>query len=793
GIKRLCAELLEIQALSDDDFHRNIFSNYSAFLGVFEEVKDMEKELMKLKTQVSTQKGLVKELIDGVYLKLLSEETMESIIEESEMDEPPPSNQLEVHIDDILEILDTLLSENRIDEAIAILETEEENFKRVEVELGDVPSDVLMLYKSLISERKAMLTLESTLVAENSRISGPELQKAPVGICRLGESHLANQLLLRYYHSRIARGIHDLQNSKVFLHGVYIREVSRFVFSMISRAAGSFMELYGETSPFSSEFIQWVYEEIEVFAVSFARYVISVPEVSNRLSTAVESVQFALSYCSLLESQRLVLRPCLIEHVRPCMEDVLLIHVDHFKKVIGIFTATDAWVLGRYLLSGILNESCSSMVIGERPEYCLLTSSGRKFVTVLQAITGDVTPLIALQLEDSILRGLMNLFSEYIAILERAITSETNDSGISLAETVPQQVSILANLSTLENLFSSTILSVFGSNNPIDSRLMKNQSVGFHQQELESRVLFVQDACARLKAHFFQQFVCRMMSPEIGCKLTPQKCMDSEVDPGLVHDLVPSVAFQVLFLELRKLEIRGNIEEKLNLEHPGIRNQFVLDMHFLAEIIRFGDYFSTNPLVPATLMKSVFDSAGLDSTRDADAGWIMKAATERLVKIEETESPSDDELVGIPVEEPPENHSEHASETVNDDGTHFSEDSSLMLEENAATTGASEVSIGKGNAELNHAGQSPYLLKDKGCPINNGAACLTDVLGNMEDVESGNAAYYRFHFDQETFSPHFCFQRLNDMEEFRGERYYDLLFLCLLFRAMNNIDDAQTI
>jgi hypothetical protein len=43
--------------------------------------------------------------------------------------------------------------------------------------------------------------------------------------------------------------------------------------------------------------------------------------------------------------------------------------------------------------------------------------------------------------------------------------------------------------------------------------------------------------------------------------------------------------------------------------------QFVLDMHFLAEIIRFGDYFSTNPSVPATLMKSVFDSAGLDPTR----------------------------------------------------------------------------------------------------------------------------------------------------------------------------------
>jgi hypothetical protein len=31
------------------------------------------------------------------------------------------------------------------------------------------------------------------------------------------------------------------------------------------------------------------------------------------------------------------------------------------------------------------------------------------------------------------------------------------------------------------------------------------------------------------------------------------------------------------------------------------------------------------------------------------------------------------------------------------------------------------------------------------------------------------------------------------MEEFREERYYDLLFLCLLFRGMNKIDDAQTV
>ena len=73
----------------------------------------------------------------------------------------------------------------------------------------------------------------------------------------------------------------------------------------------------------------------------------------------------------------------------------------------------------------------------------------------LQAIIEDASPLVALQMEGSILSGLMNLFVEYTIILERAITcekiaAEKNGSRINLAESLPQQVSILANLSTLE-------------------------------------------------------------------------------------------------------------------------------------------------------------------------------------------------------------------------------------------------------------------------------------------------------------------------------------------------------
>lgn len=546
GIKHLCPELLELKEASNEDFQRNIFSCYSAFVRIFEEVEGVNTELMKLKNHVSTQKRLVKELIDGVYLEILSEETIESITEESVCVDPPQSSELEAHINNVSETLDILLSENRIDEALDIIELEDENCLRVQFE-GNAPSDVLMVYNSAISERKAMLSLQLTVVAENPRIAAPELQNALVGLCRLGGSHLATQLLLEYYHSRIATGIINLQHSKSYIHGVYIRALAKFVFSMISQAARSFVMLYGETSPYASELIQWACEETKVFIACFNKYVKSISEISGGLSRVVEAVQFAMSVCSLLETRTLVLRPYLIKHIRPIMEEVLRIHIDHFKKVVGIFIATDSWVLGRYLVSGIVNERCSSMVVGQQPEYCLLTNSGRKFVTLLQAITEDVSPLVALQMEGSILSGLMNLFTEYIIVLERAITCETNvtekgGSRINLAESLPQQVSVLASLSTLEHFFFRIVkIKIFGSFTQINSELMKNHSVGDQQKELDSCILFIQEASFQLRAHFCQQFVHRMMLLETDSNFTPRTCIDGE------HDPMPSIAFQYCF------------------------------------------------------------------------------------------------------------------------------------------------------------------------------------------------------------------------------------------------------
>ncbi|CAN1270296.1 Exocyst complex component EXO84C [Linum perenne] len=789
GIKRLCMELLEIKAASDEDFHKNIFSNYSSFVGTFEDVKDIEKELMQLKNQVSMQKKLVNNLINGIYLKTLSDLAAPEEEYEYEYEEPPAVNMLEDHITEVADKLDVLLAENRADEAISFLKKEEENLQKVQIG-GDVSTDLLKSYSAVLSERKDMLALQLTLLAKNSRIAAPELQKALSGLCKLGDSRLATQLLLKHYHTRIVAGIDQLENSESFLLDMYSRDLSKLVFSMISQAAKSFVMLHGETVTYASELVQWAREEVQVFVGSFTKYAKSISDVSCGLSSAVEAVQFALSYCSLLESQGFTLRPYLIKLIRPCAEEVLEVHIEHFKKVIGIFTATDSWVLSRYIISGVMTESYSSAVFGQESEYCLLTNSGRKFVTLLQAMTRDVVPLVSLRMQGSILRGLMNLFMEYMSILETAMTHdmdslEKSDSEIIWADSVPQQVSILANLSTLEHFYSSTMSSIFGDINRINSELMSSQPIGFQQQQIEDCVLFIQEASSRLRSCFCEQYVYRLMTLETECKLTLEKYIASKEEYGWVHDMMPSLAFQGLFVEFRQLEnlaehqifepswlmellselidavfiwISKNKEIWEMNEHdstfPSAQSskQFVLDMHFLMEITRHGGYLSDNPSAPVALFESAFVSVGLDPDREAaDDGWAINAATEAikwLLEIELQQSlPSRQENAIASAEEiHEENHPELASRsTTQDDNESSSSDDSAQVVTTVSGVDRGKTTAGTNPSQLLEPATDHWAHSEQ-----------SSHAAEVEEEELGyqieEAAYERFELNEEASS-----------------------------------------
>ncbi|KAI3951125.1 hypothetical protein MKW98_028529 [Papaver atlanticum] len=680
GIKRLCSELVELKRASDEDFHRNICSNYSSFVRIFNEVGTMENKFTHLKQHVLTQRKLVKNLTDGIYRNLVSEESIKSIIEESLYEEHYQPSNLE-----ITETLDILLSEHRLDEALGILEIWIRPLKIIQLE-ENPPMQVLTSYSSAILERKLRLVNQLSLVASHPRVSAPELQKALAGLQRLGESQLATHIMLKYYHHRLLNGISSLQSSKEYLHGIYFKEHAKFVFSVISQGAKSFETLHGDKSPYASEFIQWMREALEVFVIYFDKYVKSDSEINGRLSTAVAAVEISFSFCSLLEAQSIPLQPCLVKLMRPCMNEVLKMHIDHFKKVVGIFTATDDWVLGKYLISGILNERSLPMITGRELEYCMLTNSGRKLTSMLQGIISEVLPLIDLQMEISVLNGLMELFREYIETLVKVIPCKMNilDAGgsrVILAQALSQQVSVLANASALVDIFSITFKSIFMDNQNFG---FQPENMGSRGKELDNWIVAIQEISNQLTTHFCQQFVHRVMSPDAGSRVCAETYTDGQEDSELDQDFMPSFAFQVLFLEMRGLnnlvreifvtevwrveellkelmetvfvwlsncqDFWKAIEDKstINVQQSRGFEQFIVDMHFLVEISRFGGFFSEN-MLDASLdliyhIEPAFASVECDPNRDVltdeRATDIANAAIKKILESEILKSPS---------------------------------------------------------------------------------------------------------------------------------------------------------
>ncbi|XP_027189164.1 exocyst complex component EXO84B-like isoform X3 [Cicer arietinum] len=610
---------------------------------------------------------LVKDLKDRIYPKILS---INSTIGEESIDiTPSPPSKFEAHVNDVSEKLDILVSENKIDEALQLLESEYEHSH---------DDNEILLYNTVISEKKSMLIQQLTQMVENKRLVGSELHSALASLYRLGDTQFAIHLLLRYCHLCIVTGKNNLQWSSSSLNEIYIRKLARFVFSMISQAAKSFVMLCGETSPYASELLLWSYEETMSFIACFENFVKCISTVSVGLSSAIKSVKFAVMYCSLLENQKLVLKPYLVKHLCPCMEEVLNTHINHFKKVIPIFSVSDPWILEKYLVSGVFGEAGSST---EQPDFCLLTSSGRKVLTLLQAITEDVSPLVALEMGNLVISGLKNLFNEYIIILERALTYETSameqDSPrIKFAESLTQQVSILANLSTLVQFLSTMVKGIFSSRSTshIDSQVVENHSVVNQHRELDDFLLFIEeDSNNKLRNVFCNQLILRVLSTCSSHEIFPATHYNHQFDDNTIHNPMPSAIFQALFLELRKIEkleeenvFEGNwlmellrevmvsmfiwlsknkemnatTEEKVSLQTDEAK-QFILDVQFLVEMGMYGGYFSTDPLLLLNLMKSTFNSAGLDPFKDVDSDdWAIDVASETIQKLLEIEKTS---------------------------------------------------------------------------------------------------------------------------------------------------------
>ncbi|XP_022641163.1 exocyst complex component EXO84B-like isoform X2 [Vigna radiata var. radiata] len=683
GIKQLCDELLELKEAANEDLQRNIYAKYSTFLRVLEEAREMENELVQMENHFVSHRRRVKDLIDRIYPMILS---VDITFEDHVNVVPSPPRELEALVNECLENLDICMSENKIDEALHFLESADEHYQSLL--LQDCSHSEMMLYESAISEKKSMLIQQFAQIAENKRTSGPELQRALAKLCRLGDSQLAIDLLLKHYHLRIVTGTDNLHWAKLSSSELYTRELARFVFSIISQAARSFVMLCGETSSCTSELMLWAYEETKSFIICFDKYIKGTSAMSGGLSSVVKAVKFAVIYCSLLENQKLVLQPYLVKHLCPCVEEILNTHIKHFKKVIAIFSVSDPWILEKYLVSGVfVGAGSSTLAVGEQHDYCLLTTSGRKVLTLLQAIIEDISPLVSLQMGSLVIGGITNLFTEYIAILERALAYETSSTEqgsprMKFAESLPQQVSILVNLSTLVRFLSIMVKNIFSCTDLAELQVWENLSIVHQHEGLNDFLLFIEEASNKLRNVFCQQLILRVLCTYHRHEISSDSHCNGQLEANAIHNPTPSGIFQVLFLELRKIEqleeegvfevnwlmglLRELMEsmfiwvsenkEILATEENGSSQtdqakQFLLDVQFLVEIGMYGGYFSDDPLLLLTLMKSTFNSAGLDPFKDVDEDdWAIDAATKTIQKLLEIEKASlqpEEHLVAI--------------------------------------------------------------------------------------------------------------------------------------------------
>ncbi|KAK8947597.1 hypothetical protein KSP40_PGU020246 [Platanthera guangdongensis] len=177
---------------------------------IFEEVGGIENEIMKMENHVSTQKILVEELINSIHPETILEK-MENMKDECVEDlDPDFPSWLETRMQNILEMIDILMSEHRMEEALIVLEKESQALQNLQKE-KDCLLSTISPFASAISHWRCRLTEQFASLALHKRVTWPELHNALFGLIRLGENHRASTILLNFFHLQLQNSVDELK------------------------------------------------------------------------------------------------------------------------------------------------------------------------------------------------------------------------------------------------------------------------------------------------------------------------------------------------------------------------------------------------------------------------------------------------------------------------------------------------------------------------------------------------------------------------------------------------------
>ncbi|WOL18121.1 exocyst complex component EXO84C isoform X1 [Canna indica] len=696
GIRKVCSELLELKD-AVENLSGNMQSKYLAFLRLSEEVIEMEQELIDLQKHVSAQGILVQDLMSGVCREL-------EVWNKYSSEEPDPEEELSeinqlLHNDmedpkiTFLETIDVLLAEHKLEEALLTITTEEKNSP----ELCDSGNSSVegSSYRLAFLKKKELLVDKVVEIAEQPYICIAELRKATSNLVKLGKGSLALKLILNAYDSRLQKNIEAFIPSCSVYTETYTAILSQLVFSTISVAAKESTLIVGDMANYMNRIVQWAEDEIESF-VRLVKENSPSAETAIALRSTCVCVQASLSHCSLLESQGLKFSKLIMVLLFPYIEEVLDLNFRRAKRKVTDLTKHDNVAL----LASQLDLPLSVAT----PPTILFSGIGKAFMSIVEDILDQLTPMVISHFGGSILNKLLHLFDKFVEILIKALPGPSEDDNLIepkesegfRAETDAEQLGLLGTAYTVAlELLPMSVSKIVTLHN-------ENKEVGGGTSESRSAVAVstlgykdwrrnLQHSLDKLRDHFCRQYVLTFIySREGKARLDARIYLDGKGD-DLFWDSepLPSLPFRGLFGRLQQLtSVAGDVllgkekiqkvllsrltetvvmwlseehefwdvfeDESVQLQPLGLQ-QLILDMHFIVEIAVCGGYSSrnVNQLVSAVITRAIgtFSTRGIDpqSALPEDEWFVdtAKTAINKLMGTSESEMSEADEHIAI--------------------------------------------------------------------------------------------------------------------------------------------------
>lgn len=562
-IRQLCSYLLDLKRASAEEMRRSVYANYTAFIRTSKEISDLEGELSSIRNLLSTQAALIHGLAEGVNIGSLSvsEGSTANGVLISEDKEP---SDLEKWLVEFPDLLDVMLAERRVDEALDALD-EGERVAAEAKQLKLLDPALLMSLQNSIVERRQRLADQLAEAACQPSTRGGELRAAISALKRLGDGPRAHSLLLNAHFQRYQYNMQSLRPSSTSYGGAYTAALSQMVFSAIAQAASDSSAIFGKETDYTSELVMWAIKQTEAFALLIKRHALASSAAAGGLRAAAECVQIALGHCSLLEARGLALCPVLLKLFRPSVEQALEANLKRIEESTAALAAADDWVLTYAPTATRQPGRPSSTSLNTTAFQHKLTSSAHRFNLMVQDFFEDVGPLLSMQLGGQTLEGLLQVFNSYVNMLIKALPGsmeeEANFEGsgnkiVRIAENEAQQIALLANASLLADellpraAMKLSPLNQAASRDDLRRRSSDRQNRHPEQREWKRRLGSSVD---RLKDSFCRQHALDLIFTEDGDSHLSADMyinMDGNVDEV---EWFPSLIFQELFVKLNRM------------------------------------------------------------------------------------------------------------------------------------------------------------------------------------------------------------------------------------------------